>query len=637
MIKFNDSFVDAKLFVQLQDLVNIFSKLPDLEFDFHYGAYFNVSERKVTASHFWDNYKDSIRVPGYKTDVLLRSLGTLHHTSLSEWEQFNQEIQQSNVKTFMEQTFTLLEDLRLEEIIRKERKGTIDWFKVRTDTYTHYFESQLLTNARRNFYLDELFSMIYLTLTSKTPFLSFPKANQEQRDMLERIQPMLTELFEARTTRDIVNICLKLQPMIEDQYTDSINSYFVPPIIHGSSFVYERLFDELLRTDALENDDQEELEDEGETIDETFSTWHRENENKDREQSFLRYELEQGTKTNILGEGARETEEGDQAMASVQGMSAKTDQNQYDSLESLDEKKNEETSEPSYKYGKENLHAIKVDRFPEKPSEEDLMLYQDYLVDIDQPKRRLSQTIEKELERKQNASREHLMFGRLSKKRLLPVMIEDEPRIFYKNDQDSKEIDAAFTLLIDCSASMQNKMEETKKAALLFHEVLKDLKISHSVTGFWEDGFEASDTEQPNYFHRVLGFDDVLVGGNAGASMMQLEPEEDNRDGFSIRVVAEELLLRPEGHKFLLVFSDGEPSAYNYSENGIVDTHEAVLNTRKLGIDVVGVFLSDGEISENEAEMMHNIYGKEHMLVPSISELPDMFSYILKRLLLKTL
>src|SRR5699024_4919266 len=96
------------------------------------------------------------------------------------------------------------------------------------------------------------------------------------------------------------------------------------------------------------------------------------------------------------------------------------------------------------------------------------------------------------------------------------------------------EVDAVFTLLVDCSASMHDKMEETKRGIILFHEVLLRLKIPHSIVGFWEDATEGTTTYQPNYFHHVHDFTDSVYHSN-GAAIMQLEPEEDNRDGYSIR------------------------------------------------------------------------------------------------------
>ncbi len=118
---------------------------------------------------------------------------------------------------------------------------------------------------------------------------------------------------------------------------------------------------------------------------------------------------------------------------------------------------------------------------------------------------------------------------------------------------------------------------------------------------------------------------------------MQLEPEEDNRDGYSIRVAAMELEKRREKNRFLLVFSDGEPAAADYDQNGIVDTHLAVSEARKKGIEVIGLFLADGGIEESEEMTMKNIYGKERLIIPSVAELPEQFTPLLKKLLLKTI
>ncbi len=42
---------------------------------------------------------------------------------------------------------------------------------------------------------------------------------------------------------------------------------------------------------------------------------------------------------------------------------------------------------------------------------------------------------------------------------------------------------------------------------------------------------------------------------------MALEPQDDNRDGVAIRVASERLMRRNQ-HQRLMVFSDGEPSAF---------------------------------------------------------------------------
>ncbi len=172
-------------------------------------------------------------------------------------------------------------------------------------------------------------------------------------------------------------------------------------------------------------------------------------------------------------------------------------------------------------------------------------------------------------------------------------------------------------------------MEETKKGVILFHEVLKDLKIPHTIIGFWEEATEVKDNYKPNYAHVIHSFSDSLYQHH-GAKIMQLEAQEDNRDGFSIRTAAAELEARNEKNRFLLVFSDGQPAASDYTDNGIIDTTKAVFETRRKNIDVIGMFLAEGDISEQDDTLMRNIYGRERIMVPTATQLPEHFSPLLK-------
>jgi nitric oxide reductase activation protein len=141
---------------------------------------------------------------------------------------------------------------------------------------------------------------------------------------------------------------------------------------------------------------------------------------------------------------------------------------------------------------------------------------------------------------------------------------------------------------------------------------------------------------QPNYFQHVIDFSSSYKK-ESGSEIMQLEPMEDNRDGFAIRHASQSLMKRSEKQKFLLVFSDGEPAAMGYEQNGVVDTHEAVLLARKQGIEVINVFLSNEPIDEGQQTTIRNIYGKYSILVEDVSELPNVLFPLLKRLLHKSI
>src|SRR5699024_7802660 len=147
---------------------------------------------------------------------------------------------------------------------------------------------------------------------------------------------------------------------------------------HVDTFSNNTLFDELTRTDPRANDEAEDVDEEKqEVFEQPFSTWHRENENSDRKQNLLQFELDVGTKTNILGGDARETEDGDQAMGSVQGTSRKSKQNDYSETETLD-KQEPDKRETSHgmSFGNEHKHAVAIHRNASRPTEAEQDTYE---------------------------------------------------------------------------------------------------------------------------------------------------------------------------------------------------------------------------------------------------------------------
>ncbi|RIM07858.1 hypothetical protein BUY35_18585, partial [Staphylococcus cohnii] len=131
---------------------------------------------------------------------------------------------------------------------------------------------------------------------------------------------------------------------------------------------------------------------------------------------------------------------------------------------------------------------------------------------------------------------------------------------------------------------------------VLFHETLKSLNVKHEILAFNEDAFDADDANQPNIIDEIISYDRSTLEKD-GPRIMALEPQDDNRDGVAIRIGSERLMRRSHNQRFLIVFSDGEPSAYNYSQDGILDTYEAVETARKMGIEVFNVFLSQEPIT----------------------------------------
>lgn len=390
----------------------------------------------------------------------------------------------------------------------------------------------------------------------------------------------------------------------------------------------------LKRKDSLQNSDVMDKKSTGdeEIFNEELKTWHR--ETSELSKSFLQFDLDQGTGTDLIGEGVREGETGDQALAVVQGSVQKTRKNDYSKLEAMEQKRNA-SQNSDVNYGKENRFAYPIFQKPSYPKYEEVKQYNQLKTEISFYQKKLKKLIEKTLEHKRTAPRNDLHFGRLSKK-LLPYFTDENPRLFYKKQEPTNAIDAVFSLLVDCSASMYDKMNETKLGITLFHETLKSVHVSHEVVGFWEDTNDATKENQPNYFKSVVEFTTSLRN-QTGPEIMQLQPEEDNRDGFAIRLMTNRLMTRTEKQKFLLIFSDGEPAAFGYEQNGIVDTHEAVIQARKQGIEVINIFLSNTEIEESQKQVLQNIYGNFSILVSNVEELPDVLFPILKKLLYKSI
>ena len=92
-------------------------------------------------------------------------------------------------------------------------------------------------------------------------------------------------------------------------------------------------------------------------------------------------------------------------------------------------------------------------------------------------------------------------------------------------------------------------------------------------------------------------------------------------------------LARQEKHKFLLVFSDGEPSAFGYDRNGILDTAEAVMETEKKGISVIHLFLSTEEPTDDQKAVISMMFGNKTASSNSVESFTDQTLRILRKLI----
>lgn len=623
--------------MELSDLAKALTKQSDIEVDYSVQSYLDPLEKKIYISHFWDHREKNDTVQAMKSDIYLRSIGNFYNTNFREIGLFIRNTKKLKLQSFAKQLFMLLEDLRLEEICKLERPGTKKAFEVRRNLYRKHFQSQLTIHQERSILTDALFNSLYLRLTAQSPLEQIPFFSESLDRALPYIESKVFQVYEAKSTKAVIQIVLSIIDVLDEMLDkDMLNTYFFLVDLPYETFQCNSLFDELKRKSKLKNQDSIEDAKKGDedVHGDKLPTWHSETSKPTK--SFLQFELEQGTNTTINGDGTvREGDDGDQALGMIQGTSKMAKKNDYSKLEALENKSEERAMTGDLVYGKENKYAVPIFVEAKPPLTNQVEQYKKDRNGILLFQNKLKLMIQKTLEHKKTLPRTDLHIGRLNKK-LLRLLTDDNPKLFYKKQEKSPQIDAIFTLLVDCSASMFDKMDQTKLGIILFHETLKSVRVPHQIVGFWEDTNEASKTHQPNHFHTVIPFEDSLKQ-QSGPEIMQLSPEEDNRDGYAIRHMTKQLTSRNEKQKFLLVFSDGEPAAMGYERNGIIDTHEAVLEARKQGIEVMNVFLSSGEIEEASQKTIQNIYGKYCIFVDKIEELPEQLFPLLKRLLLKTI
>lgn len=623
-IQFNDETVNSALWMELTDLSAGLSRQADAKVEYGPLSYWQSEPPVAYVSHFWHHRPVREERAGMKTDLYLHAFGTVNWTSKKAVRTFLD----TRPSSFARQVLAAAEDIRLEQLCVNQRPGTAAFFRVRNNVLRRYHREQLTVNRTKGFFEDALFNTLMLLWLSDTVF-DWPDLHEAINQATPFLDRTARLLFDARSTDDVAYMVRELADVTaEFDLRPMVNQYSHLPDLESEEAV--EAADPGRRVDPLVNDDKQESA-EGDSFDEDFSTWHRESE--ETTGTFLQFELEQGTKTPMMGNGAREGEEGDAAMASVQGNAKQTKQSRFPQLEA--DQREEDTGAAAAPYGKENIgaEAVIVPPRPASPAEREA--YRLMKQETEPAVQKLKRLMDKTMEKKRTSPRSDLKAGRLGKK-LLPFFTDSNPRLFFKKQSPSREINAVFYLLIDSSASMFDKMEDVKKSAVLFHETLAALRVAHEITAFWENADPLSKTVKPNHFLTAVPFHASLQKG-AGEAIGQLQPEEDNRDGFAIRKTIEKLEHRQEERKFLLVFSDGEPSAADYDRNGVLDTHEAVLLARKKGIAVFNLFLGSEALDEARQKTMKTIYGHGAMMVPDVAELPHVLAPVLRKLLVDSI
>ncbi|PKI23170.1 hypothetical protein CW746_03820 [Staphylococcus succinus] len=623
-IKFNDEQLDAKQVMMLQDLARLLLKNEQTQVKIQKFPYYDPINNTLVTSAFWSHRNKSLETIGLKSDVMLAAYG--YH--MMDEKVVNKVIHNNEFKhpKFFQQLFKLLEDKRVLNVIMTSRPSTANALKLRNETRLNFTQTQINVYKTKATFTDLLFLYLEKSLL-KEDFYDVPQIHPQIDDVLIHMYQYLPNFFYNESSEDNMYLAERIMFQIDDILKeDMLNEYY-----HLPKKVYEAIqelsFEDITRTDSSNSDGQSE-----EQKDEAVVSEEIESNNQDSASeggAYLEMELHEGENSDVMSDN--DTARDGDASDDMTDMQTKKGKGSTDNVEN-DEGGSVGLNQAFALKGINQNVEIKWNIPDIQPNY--IIDYHKVESEVQFEIKDLIQIIKKTIDREYQDERRNLTKGRLQKN-LLNWFIDDQYKLFYKKQDLSQTFDATFTLLVDASASMQDKMEETIKGVVLFHETLKSLNVKHEILAFNEDAFDADDTKQPNVIDEIIAYDHSTFDKD-GPRIMALEPQDDNRDGVAIRIGSDRLMRRSHNQRFLIVFSDGEPSAYNYSQDGILDTYEAVETARKMGIEVFNVFLSQEAITEDIEQTIHNIYGQYSIFVEGVENLPNLLSPLLKKLLLKS-
>lgn len=623
-IKFNDEQVDAKQIMMLQDLARLLLKNEQTQVKIQKFPYYDPISNTLVTSSFWSHRSAQIEQLGLKSDIMLAAYGY----SMMDQSIVNQVIHETEFghRSFYQQLFKLLEDQRVLNEIIKLRPASKPMIQTRINARLKFNQSQLNVYKTKMTFTDLVFLYIERSFLLEN-FYDAPQVHPQIDDVLVQMYQYLPNFFYNESSEDNMYLAQRMMFQIDDLLKeDMLNEYY-----HLPKKVYESIealqFEDIKRTDASQTDGKSEESNDDDVVSEQMEPKNQDSASEGG--VYLEMELHEGENSDnaIDEENAREGDASDD-ITDVQTKKGKG------STQQLDSDEGEATgTHPALTLSGINKNVEIIWNTP-VIQDQDIIKYEDFVSHVQFEIKDLIQIIKKAIDRAHQDERRNLTKGRLQRN-LINWFIDDQYKLFYKKQDLSQTFDATFTLLVDASASMHDKMEETQKGVVLFHETLKSLNINHEVLAFNEDAFDADDKKQPNIIDEIITYHHSTFEKDS-PRIMSLTPQDDNRDGVAIRIGANRLIRHAHKQKFLIVFSDGEPSAFNYAQDGILDTYEAVESARKLGIEVFNVFLSQEPITEDIEQTIHNIYGQYALFVEGVEHLPSHLSPLLKKLLLKS-
>lgn len=161
---------------------------------------------------------------------------------------------------------------------------------------------------------------------------------------------------------------------------------------------------------------------------------------------------------------------------------------------------------------------------------------------------------------------ERLKKGRLNMRELYRVA-NGAQNVMYQ-ETDEKKLDAAVSLVIDCSGSMYgNKIKLASQLAILFAETLFRMKVPFEAIGFYSEpnGFgynSKKSSRECEYVNHVVykEFNEPFVRGDVKFRFGSIKSRGANIDHEAIRFSATRLFTHSASRKLQIVLCDGKPN-----------------------------------------------------------------------------
>ncbi|TVT29589.1 VWA domain-containing protein [Salinicoccus cyprini] len=573
-IKFNDEIVDSKIMMELTDLARLLMKKREVTVSVRKYSYYDPVENTFNLSFFWKHRTDITEREGFRYDLLTRYPSAF----INDYSQYGS---MKGKGVLAQQIFLSLEYYRNRRAAFNSRP-LISSFVEKGDAIRVREYSRNAASDAEAFIRSFNIAILERSESMHAFDADFPLVSTSTKDSI-------------RMTSDIIST---LSPRI------SLNTTFQ---IHDMPFNEISAFNKTtpFRKDAASLEEHIENEEEA---------THSVDTKTDRDAEDANVLGETGDNASRKSAHGRQNDHNDDVSDYYEGFGRNAGDNQFEDR------------------GRINQHAtlnvlrpkIKLSQYKD---------YQNIYESYNYVAQKVIGDITQILNYKMNAYQTRRTSGKLMKNPVGPLM-ENSHKLFVKKNTESKEIDAVFTIIIDQSFSMTEHLAGCRNGAIILNNILRSLHIPHRIISYHEDTFEVMKNHYPNNIYEHMDFDRSRY--YYPVSLMDLEASGDNRDGLIIRNEMENLVQRSEKDKFIIMFSDGLPSAEQYNQSGIIDTHEAVQEARRSGIQVINMFI-DQDNEENTLTAIRNIYDTDTVIVHSAEEIAFALPNLLKRVLTKVL